>query len=132
MKASEVRSLGRDEIQKRIADLQQTLFSFRFQNQTGQLENPRKIAQTKRDVARLKTILREWEFASLRRRVVSLLLRTFIELSLALPQRYQILRFYKHINNRFLLVEKKINTVAKGMVPNRRLGESTRNGYKAL
>lgn len=57
MKASEIRDLSADEIQQKVADLKQTLFNLRFQHEVGQLENPKKIGETKKDIARLKTIL---------------------------------------------------------------------------
>ena len=57
MKASEIRDLGTEEIQQKLADLKETLFNLRFQHEIGQLENPKKIGTTKKDIARLKTIL---------------------------------------------------------------------------
>ena len=57
MKASEIRDLSADEIQQKVADLKETLFNLRFQHEVGQLENPKKIGETKKDIARLKTIL---------------------------------------------------------------------------
>ncbi|BBO85550.1 50S ribosomal protein L29 [Desulfosarcina ovata subsp. sediminis] len=59
MKASEIRDLGSDEIQQKVADMKETLFNLRFQHEIGQLENPKKITQTKKDIARLNTILNE-------------------------------------------------------------------------
>ena len=57
MKASEIRDLNADEIQQKVADLKEALFNLRFQHEVGQLENPKKIGETKKDIARLKTIL---------------------------------------------------------------------------
>jgi large subunit ribosomal protein L29 len=57
MKASEIRDLGADEIQQKIADLKEALFNLRFQHEVGQLENPKKIGETKKDIARLKTVV---------------------------------------------------------------------------
>ena len=57
MKASEIRDLGTDEIQQKIADLKEALFNLRFQHEVGQLENPKKIGETKKDIARLKSVL---------------------------------------------------------------------------
>ncbi|WP_319524440.1 50S ribosomal protein L29 [uncultured Desulfosarcina sp.] len=57
MKASEIRELGTEEIQHKISELKETLFNLRFQHEVGQLENPKKIGQTKKDIARLKTVL---------------------------------------------------------------------------
>jgi len=59
MKATEIRDLSRDEIQQKVADLKETLFNLRFQHEIGQLENPKKIGQTKKDIARMKTVLNE-------------------------------------------------------------------------
>ena len=59
MKAAEARDLGTDEIQQKVADLKETLFNLRFQHEVGQLENPKKIGETKKDIARLKTILNQ-------------------------------------------------------------------------
>jgi large subunit ribosomal protein L29 len=58
MNASEIRELSVDEMQRKLSDLKQELFNLRFQHEIGQLENPRKIKQTKQDVARLQTVIR--------------------------------------------------------------------------
>ena len=57
MRASEIRDLAEEEIQQKVADLKEALFNLRFQHEIGQLENPKKIGETKKDIARLKTIL---------------------------------------------------------------------------
>jgi large subunit ribosomal protein L29 len=59
MKASEIRDLTDEEIQRKVTDLKEALFNLRFQHEIGQLENPKKLGETKRDIARLKTILNE-------------------------------------------------------------------------
>ncbi len=59
MKASEIRELSVEEMQHKVVDLQQELFNLRFQHASGQLENPQKMKQVKRDIARIKTILKE-------------------------------------------------------------------------
>jgi large subunit ribosomal protein L29 len=59
MKATEIRDLTAEEIQRKVVDLQEALFNLRFQHEIGQLENPKKLGETKRDIARLKTILNE-------------------------------------------------------------------------
>jgi large subunit ribosomal protein L29 len=59
MNASEIRELTVDEMQRKLSDLKQELFNLRFQHEIGQLENPRKIKETKQDVARLQTVIRE-------------------------------------------------------------------------
>lgn len=59
MKAKEIREMSAEEQQGKLIDLKQTLFNLRFQLEVGQLENPRKISETKHDIARIKTIMRE-------------------------------------------------------------------------
>ena len=59
MKASEIRELSPDEIEQKLVDLKQTLFNLRFQHESGQLENPQKVKQTKKDIARMKTVLQK-------------------------------------------------------------------------
>jgi large subunit ribosomal protein L29 len=59
MKVSEIRDLGPEEMQKKADDLREELFNLRFQQGTGQLENTTKLKQAIRDIARLKTIIRE-------------------------------------------------------------------------
>ena len=59
MKASEIKELSRDEIQHKLVDLKHELFNLRFQHGIGQLENPTKMKQTKKDIARLNTVLNQ-------------------------------------------------------------------------
>ena len=59
MKASEARGLSIEEGKQKVVELAQELFNLRFQHEIGQLENPQKMKQTKRDIARLKTIINE-------------------------------------------------------------------------
>jgi len=61
MKASEIRDLGMEEMLRKLDDLKQELFNLRFQHETGQLENPQKMKQTKRDIARMKTLIKQSE-----------------------------------------------------------------------
>jgi len=61
MKASEIRDLSPDERQRKIGELKEECFNLRFQHSIGQLENPQKIRQTRRDIARIRTIVRESE-----------------------------------------------------------------------
>ncbi len=63
MKASDIRDLPVEEIQQRLSDTKEELFNLRFQNATGQLDNYKRLTQLRKDVARLKTILREQELA---------------------------------------------------------------------
>ena len=51
-------------MQKKIADLKAELFNLRFQNATNQLENPMRIAEVKKDIARAKTVLRQSEISA--------------------------------------------------------------------
>jgi len=46
---------------RKLGDLKEELFNLRFQHETGQLENPQKIKQAKRDIARVKTIIKQSE-----------------------------------------------------------------------
>ena len=61
MKASEIRELSAEELETKLTDAIESLFNLRFQHETGQLENPSRMRQVKRDVARLKTIKRARE-----------------------------------------------------------------------
>ncbi|MGD8251315.1 MAG: 50S ribosomal protein L29 [Desulfobacterales bacterium] len=64
MKASELRDLSASEREQKLAETKQAFFTLRFQHETGQLENPQKLKQTKRDIARLKTIIRQEQINS--------------------------------------------------------------------
>ena len=59
MNANEIRALSSDEMQQKLHDLKHELFNLRFQKSIGQLENPRKINQTQKDIARIYTVLTE-------------------------------------------------------------------------
>ncbi len=61
MKASEIRDLSMEEKLGKANDLKEELFNLRFQHEIGQLENPQKMKQAKREIARVKTIIRESE-----------------------------------------------------------------------
>ncbi|MGQ9545999.1 MAG: 50S ribosomal protein L29 [Dehalococcoidia bacterium] len=61
MKASEIRSLGTEELLKKLEEAHQELFSLRFRLATKQLGNHREIPAVKKKIARIKTILRERE-----------------------------------------------------------------------
>jgi len=61
MKANEVRSMSSSDLEKRLDELKKDLFQLRLQHATNQLDNPVRIAQVKRDIARVKTIIREQE-----------------------------------------------------------------------
>ncbi|PIF02983.1 MAG: 50S ribosomal protein L29 [Desulfococcus sp.] len=59
MKAKELREFGVEELQLKEKELTEDLFNLRFQQGTGQLENPRRMQAVKRDIARVKTLIRE-------------------------------------------------------------------------
>ena len=59
MKAKEIRELSVEELEVKLTDLKKDLFNLRLQNATNQLDNPPRIAEVKRDIARVNTILRE-------------------------------------------------------------------------
>jgi len=59
MKAQEIRELGKDELQGKEKVLQEQLFRLRFQKSLGQLDNALKLREVRRDIARVKTVLRE-------------------------------------------------------------------------
>jgi large subunit ribosomal protein L29 len=61
MKANEINKLNTAEITKKIDELKTELFNLRFQLATGQLENTARIKEVKKDIARMKTIIRERE-----------------------------------------------------------------------
>ena len=61
MKSNELRDLSIEELQKKLVDFKEELFSLRFQMVTGQLGNSMRIKEVKRNIARVKTILREIE-----------------------------------------------------------------------
>ena len=61
MKAKEIRDLGAEELNQKLASLKEELFGLRFQLATGQLENPMRIKDVKKTIARIKTIQRENE-----------------------------------------------------------------------
>ena len=59
MKANEVRKMSTAELESKLADLKKDLFFLRMQHATNQLDNPVKISLVKKDIARVKTIIRE-------------------------------------------------------------------------
>ncbi len=64
MQASELRDLDDEALTEQLEELQQELFNLRFQDATGQLDNPRRLTEVRRDIARAKTVLRERELAT--------------------------------------------------------------------
>lgn len=61
MKASEIREKSVDELNNQLVTLKEELFNLRFQHAINQLENPMRVKAVKKDIARIKTILREIE-----------------------------------------------------------------------
>ena len=61
MKATEARAMTVEQLNEKLASLKKDLFFLRMQHATNQLDNPIKLAETKRDIARVKTVIREKE-----------------------------------------------------------------------
>jgi large subunit ribosomal protein L29 len=59
MKASEIRELSYEELENKESELKDQLFKLKFQHSLGQLENTMKLKHIKRDIARIKAVLRE-------------------------------------------------------------------------
>ncbi|HYF84682.1 MAG TPA: 50S ribosomal protein L29 [Clostridia bacterium] len=64
MKANKVRDLSVNELEQKLVELKGELFNLRFQMATGQLENPIRVRDVRKSIARIKTILREKELKS--------------------------------------------------------------------
>ncbi len=65
MKASEMKDMTHEELQKELNGLKSELFKLRFQLVTNQLENPMKLKDVKKSIARVKTVIREREIKGL-------------------------------------------------------------------
>ena len=63
MKATEVRKMSAEELSAKLLDLKKDLFQLRLQHATNQLDNPIRIAEVKKAIARVKTIIREQQLA---------------------------------------------------------------------
>ena len=61
MKANELTKMSAAELDKKLAELKEELFNLRFQHAVNQLDNPMRLKVVKKDIARLKTIIRENE-----------------------------------------------------------------------
>lgn len=61
MKTTEIRELSSSELSTKLVDLKKELFALRFQLAANQLENPTRLSAVKKDIARVKTIIREHE-----------------------------------------------------------------------
>ena len=64
MKASEIKNMTVDEMNEKLAGLKEELFALRFQLAVNQLDNTARLKAVKKDIARIKTILREAELAA--------------------------------------------------------------------
>ena len=64
MKAKEIRKMSEAELGEKLVSLKKDLFFLRMQHATNQLDNPVKIAEVKRDIARVKTVIREQQTAA--------------------------------------------------------------------
>ena len=61
MKATEIRKMSAEQLSEKLAGLKKDLFLLRMQHATNQLDNPMRLAAVKKDIARIKTIIREKE-----------------------------------------------------------------------
>jgi large subunit ribosomal protein L29 len=59
MKVKEIRERSDNELQKQLGDLEEQLFKLRFQKSTGQIENPQKIREVRKDIARVLTVINQ-------------------------------------------------------------------------
>ncbi|ODU58070.1 MAG: 50S ribosomal protein L29 [Clostridium sp. SCN 57-10] len=64
MKTKEIRALNAQQLTDKLTELKKDLFHLRLQHATNQLDNPNKIVEVKRDIARVMTVLRERELAA--------------------------------------------------------------------
>ena len=64
MKATEIRKMSAAELESKLGDLKKDLFQLRLQHATNQLDNPVKIAEVKRDIARVQTEMRARQIAA--------------------------------------------------------------------
>lgn len=64
MRSSEIRNLSQTELARRLDEAHQEMFNLRFQRSIGQLKNTARLSQVRREIARLRTILRERELAA--------------------------------------------------------------------
>ena len=61
VKINEIRDLAPNELELKLTELKAELFNLRFQHATNQLDNPRRITEVKRTIAKIKTVIRERE-----------------------------------------------------------------------
>ncbi|HPX93293.1 MAG TPA: 50S ribosomal protein L29 [Bacillota bacterium] len=65
MRAKELREKNQTELEKELQELKKELFNLRFQHATNQLANPMELKRVKRDIARVKTVMRQQELGQL-------------------------------------------------------------------
>lgn len=65
MKAKEIREKNQTELENELQELKKELFNLRFQHATNQLANPMELKRVKRDIARVKTVMRQQELGQL-------------------------------------------------------------------
>ena len=70
MKVNEIREMNAEELNQKLASLKEELFNLRFQLATGQLENPMRIKEVKKTIARIKTLQRETELKAGSRKLI--------------------------------------------------------------
>ena len=61
MKVSEIKEMGRDQMKEKLVALKKQLFTLRFQNKVGQLENTAVLSTVKKDIARIYTVSKEMD-----------------------------------------------------------------------
>jgi len=66
MKAIKIREMSSTELQKELTELKKELFKLRFQLATNQLDNPNKVKNVKKDIARVKTVIRTREIEGIK------------------------------------------------------------------
>ncbi len=64
MKVNDIRNMSAADMEQQVSSLKEELFNLRFQLATGQLENPMRIREVKKTIARIKTVQREVELKS--------------------------------------------------------------------
>ena len=64
MKTNKIRELTEEELNRKLQDYKEELFNLRFQLATGQLDNPMRIKNVRKNIARCKTIIRQREIAN--------------------------------------------------------------------
>lgn len=66
MKGAEIRELSENELQEKLRDLKAELFNLRFQHAINQLDNPMRLSIVKKDIARVKTVIKQRESSAVK------------------------------------------------------------------